>query len=169
MLHSQSNITRFILTANIKKHHSLTGHPQVIGPPRPVLAFVGDDIILPCHLQPATDVASTAVEWTRPDLKPRFVHLWRSGQELLGDQHPSYLGRTSLFTNKLKHGDISLKLSRVKLSDKGTYRCYIPTMNIDSTVKLVFGEWARLLLHLFIHSQVNPALEPETCCHLVYE
>ncbi|KAM8747865.1 butyrophilin subfamily 3 member A2-like [Acanthopagrus schlegelii] len=116
-----------------------TGHPQVIGPPRPVLAFVGDDIILPCHLQPATDVASTAVEWTRPDLKPRFVHLWRSGQELLGDQHPSYLGRTSLFTNKLKHGDISLKLSRVKLSDKGTYRCYIPTMNIDSTVKLVFG------------------------------
>ncbi|XP_030287638.1 butyrophilin-like protein 2 [Sparus aurata] len=119
--------------------HCCTGHPQVIGPPRPVLAFVGDDIILPCHLEPATDVASTAVEWTRPDLKPRFVHLWRSGQELLGDQHPSYSGRTSLFTNKLKHGDISLKLSRVKLSDKGTYRCFIPTMNIDSTVKLVFG------------------------------
>ncbi|XP_073331644.1 butyrophilin subfamily 3 member A2-like [Pagrus major] len=119
--------------------HCCTGHPQVIGPPRPILASVGDDIILPCHLEPATDVASTAVEWTRPDLKPRFVHLWRSGQELLGDQHPSYSGRTSLFINKLKHGDISLKLSRVKLSDKGTYRCFIPIMNIDSTVKLVFG------------------------------
>uniref|UniRef100_A0A0F8C7U2 Butyrophilin subfamily 3 member A3 n=1 Tax=Larimichthys crocea TaxID=215358 RepID=A0A0F8C7U2_LARCR len=116
-----------------------TGQYQVKCPPQPVVAFTGADIIFPCHLIPAIDAASTTVEWTRPDLKPRFVHLWRSGEEILDDQHPSYKGRTSLPTDKLKHGDISLKLSKVKLSDEGTYRCYIPILNIDSTVELVFG------------------------------
>uniref|UniRef100_A0A8P4KSM1 Ig-like domain-containing protein n=1 Tax=Dicentrarchus labrax TaxID=13489 RepID=A0A8P4KSM1_DICLA len=116
-----------------------TGQLQVIGPPRPLVAFIGYDIILPCHLQPAVDAATTTVEWSRPDLKPRFVHVWRSGQELLDDQHPSYKGRTSLFIENLKHGNISLKLSRVTMSDKGTYRCFIPMLNIDSTVELVFG------------------------------
>ncbi|XP_075948269.1 butyrophilin subfamily 3 member A2-like [Anarhichas minor] len=115
------------------------GQLQVIGPRLPIVAIAGGDIILPCHIKPAVDAASTAVEWTRPDLKPRFVHKWRSGQELLDDQHPLYKGRTSLFIDKLKFGDISLKLSRVKLSDKGTYRCFVPTLNIDSTVELVFG------------------------------
>lgn len=86
------------------------------------------------------DVASTAVEWSRPDLKPRFVHVRRSGQELLDDQHPSYRGRTSLFNNKLQDGDISLKLSKVKLSDRGTYRCFVPILNRDSTVELFFGK-----------------------------
>lgn len=129
-----------ILKANIKSHDFSPGQYQVKCPPQPVVAFTGADIIFPCHLIPAIDAASTTVEWTRPDLKPRFVHLWRSGEEILDDQHPSYKGRTSLSINKLKHGDISLKLSKVKLSDEGTYRCYIPILNIDSTVELVFGK-----------------------------
>ncbi|XP_054457910.1 butyrophilin subfamily 3 member A2-like [Anoplopoma fimbria] len=115
------------------------GQSQVISPRLPIVAVAGDDIILPCHIKPAMDVAFTTVEWTRPDLKPRFVHVWRSGQELLDDQHPLYKGRTSLFTNKLKSGDISLQLSKVKQSDKGTYRCFVPMLNKDSTVELVFG------------------------------
>ncbi|KAL7375320.1 hypothetical protein ABVT39_015512 [Epinephelus coioides] len=119
--------------------HCSEGELQLIGPRQPIVAVVGDDIILPCHLEPAMDVASTAVDWSRPDLTPRFVHVWRSGHELLGDQHPSYRGRTSVFTDRLKHGDISLKLSRVQLSDGGTYRCFIPLLHRHSTVKLVFG------------------------------
>ncbi|XP_038587682.1 uncharacterized protein LOC119912525 isoform X1 [Micropterus salmoides] len=119
--------------------HCCKGQSQVIAPRQPILAVVGDDIILPCHLEPAMDVASTAVEWSRPDLKPRFVHVKRSGQELLDDQHPSYRGRTSLFNKKLQDGDISLKLSKVKLSDRGTYRCFVPILNRDSTVELFFG------------------------------
>uniref|UniRef100_A0A667Z2E2 Ig-like domain-containing protein n=1 Tax=Myripristis murdjan TaxID=586833 RepID=A0A667Z2E2_9TELE len=89
----------------------LFSQSQLIGPPQPIVAIVGDDTILPCHLEPAMDVGALPVEWTRPDLNPQFVHTWREGVELLVDHHPSYEGRTSLFMDKLKDGDISLKLS----------------------------------------------------------
>ncbi|XP_068569874.1 butyrophilin subfamily 2 member A1-like [Cebidichthys violaceus] len=78
-------------------------------------------------------------EWARPDLNPRFVHVWHERQDLHVNQHPSYKGRTSVSVNKLKHGDVSLTLSKVKLSDKGTYRCYFPDLDKDSTVQLVVG------------------------------
>ena len=80
------------------------------------------------------------VEWTRPDLNPRFVHVWRDGVELENKKHPSYNTRTSVSVNKLRCGDISLKLSKVRLSDSGKYRCFIPTLGRESTVELVVGE-----------------------------
>ncbi|CAI5661067.1 unnamed protein product [Oreochromis niloticus] len=101
---------------------------QVVGPHQPVL---------PCHVEPAEDVTAQILEWTRSDLNPRFVHVWRSGQDLVTTRNPSYRGRTSLFINELKQGNISLKLSRVKLSDEGTYECIFPLMGKKSFVKLV--------------------------------
>ncbi|XP_029932586.1 butyrophilin subfamily 3 member A2-like, partial [Myripristis murdjan] len=115
------------------------GQSQLIGPPRPILAIVGDDIILPSHLDPAVDAFGITVEWARPDLKPRFVHVWRDGVNLLINQNPSYIGRTSLFMDKLKNGDVSLKLSKVKLSDEGKYRCFIPSLGRDTIIQLVVG------------------------------
>ncbi|KAM6960406.1 butyrophilin subfamily 3 member A2-like [Tautogolabrus adspersus] len=129
----------FFITFLLLLPQRCEGLLEVIGSPLPILAIVGDDIILPCHLKPAINAASETVEWTRPDLEPRFVHVWRSGQELLDAQHPSYEGRTSLFINELKNGNISLKLSKVRLSDKGKYRCFLPTSDKHSTIELVFG------------------------------
>ncbi|GAA6236304.1 butyrophilin-like protein 10, partial [Lates japonicus] len=94
------------------------GQPQMVSSSQPIVAVVGDDVTLPCHLEPATDASEMTVEWTRPDLEPRFVHVWRSGVELENKKHPSYVGRTSLSINRLKCGDISLTLPRVKLSDE---------------------------------------------------
>uniref|UniRef100_A0A4W6D4Y9 Ig-like domain-containing protein n=1 Tax=Lates calcarifer TaxID=8187 RepID=A0A4W6D4Y9_LATCA len=114
---------------------------QLIGPSQPIVATVGDDVILPCHLDPAEDVGTMILEWTRPDLKPIYVHMRRAGQDLV-DKHPSYIGRTSLFINELKHGNISLKLSKVKLSDGGTYHCFIPKLDKRSSVELVVASGA---------------------------
>ncbi|XP_025760460.1 butyrophilin subfamily 2 member A2-like [Oreochromis niloticus] len=114
-----------------------TADSQVVGPHQPVVALVDDDVILPCHVEPAEDVTAEILEWTRSDLNPRFVHVWRSGQDLVNTRNPSYRGRTSLFINELKRGNISLKLFRVKLSDGGTYECSIPLMEKKSFVKLV--------------------------------
>uniref|UniRef100_A0A671TLA9 Ig-like domain-containing protein n=1 Tax=Sparus aurata TaxID=8175 RepID=A0A671TLA9_SPAAU len=94
-------------------------------------------IILPCHLKPAMDVNAETIEWTRPDLEQRFVHVRRSGQDLVNIKNPSYKGRTSLFPGELKQGNISLKLCKVQLSDQGTYVCDIPLMNKKSSVRLV--------------------------------
>ncbi len=122
-----------------------SGQSQVVGPSQPIVATVGDDIMLPCHLEPAVDAVDLTIEWSRPDLNPRFVHVWRDGVELNTKKHPSYEGRTLVAINKLKHGDISLKLYKVKVSDEGTYRCFTPTLNRESTVELVVGEWMKCL------------------------
>ncbi|XP_049922583.1 butyrophilin subfamily 3 member A2-like [Epinephelus moara] len=115
------------------------GQSQMVSPSQPIVAAVGQDIMLPCHLEPAVNVTDMTVEWTRPDLNPRFVYVWRDGVELEMKKHQSYVGRTSVSITKLKHGDISLKLCKVKISDKGKYRCFIPTLSRESTVELVVG------------------------------
>ncbi|XP_053199176.1 butyrophilin subfamily 3 member A2-like [Scomber japonicus] len=115
------------------------GQSQVVGPSKPVIVTVGDDVILPCNLKPATDAVSMTLEWARPDLNPRFVHVWHEGKDLQDNQHPSYKGRTSLSIERLKHGDVSLNISKVNLSDNGKYRCYLPDLDKDSFVQLVVG------------------------------
>uniref|UniRef100_A0A8P4G326 Ig-like domain-containing protein n=1 Tax=Dicentrarchus labrax TaxID=13489 RepID=A0A8P4G326_DICLA len=113
------------------------GQSRLIGPLQSILAGVGDDIILPCYLQPALDVTTETLEWKRSDLKPIFIHVWRAGQDLIKERNPSYKGRTSLFINELKHGNISLKLSKVQRSDQGTYECDLPLLQKQSSVRLV--------------------------------
>lgn len=111
-----------------------------MGEPQLIMAMLGDEITLPCHVAPASDVINEMLEWSRPDLNPRFVHVRRSGEDRHVDQNPSYKGRTSVFIDRLKQGDASLKLFRVKFSDEGTYKCFIPGLQTQSTVQLVVGK-----------------------------
>uniref|UniRef100_A0A3Q1K7B7 Ig-like domain-containing protein n=1 Tax=Anabas testudineus TaxID=64144 RepID=A0A3Q1K7B7_ANATE len=69
-------------------------------------------------------------------------------QELVNTKHPSYKGRTSLFTDERKHGNISLKLSKVKPADEGKYQCYVPKLNEASLVELVVGAAASPVISL---------------------
>ncbi|XP_019131696.1 butyrophilin subfamily 2 member A2 [Larimichthys crocea] len=88
------------------------------------------------------------IEWARLDLSPRFVHVWHQRKDLHVNQHPSYKGRTSMSINRLQHGDISLTLTKVKISDNGLYRCYLPDGKKDSTVQLVVGIASSLVINL---------------------
>ncbi|XP_062301378.1 CD276 antigen homolog [Scomber scombrus] len=119
--------------------HSCKGQSQLIGPSQPIVATAGDDIILPCQLQPAEDVANMTLEWKSSDLDSRLVYVWRAGQDMTHLKHPSYKERTSLSIDGLKQGNISLKLSKVKLSDGGKYKCHIPKLNKESFVELIVG------------------------------
>ena len=117
-----------------------SGESQVICPSDPIVATVGNDIIFLCRLEPPISAVGMTVEWARPDLDPRFVFVWRDGVELESKKHLSFKGRTSVFIDELRNGNISLKLSKVKLSDQGTYRCLIPQLLKDSTIKLDVGK-----------------------------
>lgn len=137
LIYSWSNLVEL---QELTKHFVFPpGQFQLTGPPRPIVATLGDDIILPCHLVPGTDVAGKTLEWTRPELDPRYVFVWRAGQDHVNLKNPSYKGRTSLYTGELQHGNISLKLSNVKPSDGGRYKCYVPDLNTESFVELVVG------------------------------
>ncbi|XP_030609428.1 trichohyalin-like isoform X2 [Archocentrus centrarchus] len=119
--------------------HPCRGQSEVIGSPQPVVAMIGDDVILPCHLEPVIDAFGMTLEWARPDLDPRFVLVWRDGVDLESKKHPLYDRRSSLFTHELQSGNISLKISKVKQSDGGRYRCFVPELERYTTVQLVVG------------------------------
>uniref|UniRef100_A0A3P9DRV3 Ig-like domain-containing protein n=1 Tax=Maylandia zebra TaxID=106582 RepID=A0A3P9DRV3_9CICH len=104
-----------------------------------IMAVIGQtqDITLLCSVDPPMNAVDEMVEWSRSDLNPRFVHVWRSGEDHLIGQNPSYKNRTSVSIEKLKTGDASLKLTKVRLSDEGTYRCFIPGLSADLSVELV--------------------------------
>lgn len=112
---------------------------DVVAPSQPIVAALRDDVTLPCRLQPPVDASVLTVEWTRPDPGRRFVLVWRDGEELR-NKDESYQGRTSLFTEELKHGNVSLKLLNVVPADEGTYRCFVPALNRAAAVKLVVGQ-----------------------------
>ncbi|XP_041820478.1 myelin-oligodendrocyte glycoprotein-like isoform X2 [Chelmon rostratus] len=113
------------------------GQPQVIGSPQPIITTLGDDVILPCHLKPTLDMEGKTVEWSKPDLKPdpsdrlsrvEYVHLYRDWQDIPDMQLRSYAGRTKMFPDRLKHGNISLKIMSVMLTDAGRYKCHVPKL-----------------------------------------
>ncbi|XP_070710449.1 butyrophilin subfamily 3 member A2-like [Pempheris klunzingeri] len=119
-----------------------------------LVASVGDDVILPCHLEPAADAVSKTLEWGRPDLEPRFVHVWYQRRDYLVNQNPSYKGRTSVSIEQLQQGDLSLKLSALKPSDNGIYRCYFPSENKHSTVELIVGSVSSpLIADIYLNSR----------------
>uniref|UniRef100_A0A8C4DUW7 Ig-like domain-containing protein n=1 Tax=Dicentrarchus labrax TaxID=13489 RepID=A0A8C4DUW7_DICLA len=114
------------------------GQPRVVGSLQPIVAVLGDDVILPCRLQPSFNVELLTVEWSRPDLKPDpsdrlgrvdYVYLYRGRREDTDMKLQSYVGRTELSKDGLKSGDISLKILNVTLEDGGRYRCFIPKLN----------------------------------------
>ncbi|XP_077962120.1 butyrophilin subfamily 3 member A2 isoform X2 [Gasterosteus aculeatus] len=119
--------------------HPCGGQPQESATSLSVVATVGEDTVLPCHLEPAVDASGLTVEWARPDLQPRYVLLRRDRVRLRHEENPSYVGRTSLATNNLRCGDVSMKLSRVKLTDAGTYKCFVPDSGPELVVRLTAG------------------------------
>ena len=114
---------------------------MVIGSSHPVLARVGDEAILPCHVEPPEDMTRKTVEWNRPDLKPTIVHLLQDGWTNPAYVNPLYKDRTSLFHDKLYDGIISLRLSRVKLSDEGTYQCFVTNPHSSTPIQLLVGKF----------------------------
>lgn len=132
------------------------GQLQVIGPSQPVVALVGDDVTLPCRLEPATDASDMRLEWARPDLSPGFVYVRAKGQERVAHRQPSYRGRTSVSIDRLKDGDVSLKLATVKVSDEGTYRCIFPELGRAAFINLIVGKWTfnNMRWSMFVSTQL---------------
>uniref|UniRef100_W5LCY0 Ig-like domain-containing protein n=1 Tax=Astyanax mexicanus TaxID=7994 RepID=W5LCY0_ASTMX len=96
---------------------------QVVGPSFPLTAAIGEDLILPCSLQPNISAVDMTVEWLRLDQKDSIVHLYMEHEDRSKEQAVSYRGRTQLFKEELQKGNTSLKLSTVHVSDTGQYKC----------------------------------------------
>ncbi|XP_030635170.1 butyrophilin subfamily 1 member A1-like [Chanos chanos] len=108
---------------------------QVVGPDVSLVVGAGEDLMLPCSLKPNISAVNMRVGWFRVYTSDLLLHLYDNGDESK-DQIQSYRGRTSLFKEELQKGNTSLKLSRVKITDEGEYRCVVRSENWFDDISL---------------------------------
>ncbi|KAG7218666.1 hypothetical protein INR49_019790 [Caranx melampygus] len=141
---------------------SVEGQFQVIGSLQPILAAPGDEVVLPCRVEPPMDVGGLTVEWTKPDRPPdpndelskyRYVHLYRDTREVLDMKISSYEMRTALFIEDLRQGNASLKITNVTLEDNGRYKCHLPKLQ---------GQTRFSFLHLVVDANFTKLSTTET-------
>ncbi|XP_078501970.1 butyrophilin subfamily 2 member A1-like isoform X2 [Lissotriton helveticus] len=96
---------------------------QTLGPEGPVVATVGGDALLTCHLSPGLSAQAMEIRWYRKH-SDFIVLLYRKGTEHEDQQMLEYHGRTQLLTHAIVNGSVTLGIHPVRVTDEGEYRCY---------------------------------------------
>ncbi|XP_026225386.1 uncharacterized protein LOC113168528 [Anabas testudineus] len=135
-----------LLLLTVSIIYSSVGQHQVIGATEPIVAAQGDDVIVPCYIDPPLNVEELTVDWWRPDVPPdptdppdkyRYVHRYHDKNNVEDMKMSSYSGRTAIFKDELRKGNVSLKIVNVKLSDQGRYRCAVPQLGSATVMRLI--------------------------------
>ncbi|XP_030053398.1 butyrophilin subfamily 1 member A1-like [Microcaecilia unicolor] len=98
-------------------------HFKVIGPDQPVVAVLGEDAELSCHLSPVLSAEHMEVRWFRSSFQ-LVVHLYENGKDQDGHQIPEYRGRTELNRHYISSGIVSLRIHNIGPDDEGSYTCF---------------------------------------------
>lgn len=86
-------------------------------------------LLCPLALWPVT--VPTVVTWLRSPRRDgsQVVHVFRDGRDREEGVMPQYKGRTALLRDP-REGSVSLEIRRVRLEDRGPYRCEVQIGNV---------------------------------------
>ncbi|XP_023368412.1 butyrophilin subfamily 1 member A1 [Otolemur garnettii] len=130
-----------------------SAHFNVTGPTEPILAMVGEDAELPCHLPTNVTAKHLELRWLRKE-DSQAVLVLRDGQEQEGEQMPQYRGRVTLVKNDISTGHFAVKIHGIRASDDGEYRCLFKDDG-NSTIALLHLKVAALGSDPHIHMEVQ--------------
>ncbi|XP_064219154.1 butyrophilin subfamily 2 member A2 isoform X1 [Aotus nancymaae] len=95
----------------------------VVGPAVPILAMVGENTTLRCHLSPEKNAEDMEVRWFRSHFSPA-VFVYKGGRQRTEEQMEEYRGRTTFVSKDISRGSVALVIHNVTAQENGTYRCY---------------------------------------------
>ncbi|XP_035871108.1 butyrophilin subfamily 2 member A2-like [Phyllostomus discolor] len=96
---------------------------SIVQPAEPILAVVGEDTELGCHLSPEKSAEDMGVCWFRSRFWPA-LRLYQGQRERTEEQMRPYRGRTTFVSGDIRKGRVALVIHNVTARDHGTYRCY---------------------------------------------
>uniref|UniRef100_A0A8C1M0C2 Ig-like domain-containing protein n=1 Tax=Cyprinus carpio TaxID=7962 RepID=A0A8C1M0C2_CYPCA len=85
---------------------------------------LGGSVVLPCEVDESLLQKSLKVEWRRTDSET-LVHLYEDGESQPKKQHKDYHHRAHFITEKIKDGDFSIRLEKLRAEDAGKYTCKV--------------------------------------------
>ncbi|XP_055426816.1 butyrophilin subfamily 2 member A2-like isoform X2 [Bubalus kerabau] len=95
----------------------------VLGPAYPILAVVGEDATLRCHLSPEKNAEDMEVRWFRTQFSPA-VFVYKGRRERTDEQMEQYRGRTTFVSEAISEGSVGLIIHNVTTHENGIYCCY---------------------------------------------
>ncbi|XP_073800227.1 uncharacterized protein isoform X2 [Danio rerio] len=117
----------------------------VRGPSAPLSAPLGSSVVLPCYVDKALPVEDLEVEWRRADSET-LVHLYQDGESRAEVQQQDYHDRAHFFTEKIQHGNFSLRLDNLTAQDEGEYRCRVHSQQDSGQTVAQIKDVERLLV-----------------------
>ncbi|XP_058868292.1 butyrophilin subfamily 1 member A1-like [Acipenser ruthenus] len=125
-----------ILLLLLQVYSAYADNFKVEVPVEPVSAHVGSSVLLPCRISTGVNAVRMEVSWVKNGNET--VHVYASGADLESRQSSGFKGRTHLDKEALGAGNVSLQLNNVRVSDEGSYQCYVLSESwfTDSTMKL---------------------------------
>ncbi|XP_026225526.1 nectin-4-like [Anabas testudineus] len=100
-----------------------------------ITAALGQVVSLPCRV--SSNISVTVVEWSRLDLEPRYVFVYRIGSPNPDDQNPAFKNRVELEDSQMEDGDVSLILMNVTSEDRGRYKCRVVQSRTKMMMRII--------------------------------